>query len=512
MVSSYFLTLCLLCILPALSQGLICSCNDKKSCPSDQCETDGVCIHSLTRRNGHIKQRLECIPKDRLIPKDRPFVCEHSEARSHQFKSSCCKDEDLCNLSLNLTLDVDLDTDKQVLVGNQSDINIVHVIIFTLGAFIVLLVAGFFLCPIPQWRDKKLRGWPCCQAYMEVESLVLETQSYQTNATNITDLISTTGSSSGAGNPVLEERTIARQIELKERIGTGRFGEVYRGEWRAGNVAVKIFSTKDENSWFREVEIYQTCMLRHDNVLGFIAADNKDIGTWTQLWLVTQFMEKGSLYDYLTNNTINADQCLQICQDIVNGLAHLHLEILGTQGKPAIAHRDLKSKNILVRADGTCSIGDLGLAVRYSNNSLDIPPNSKVGTKRYLPPEVLKETINKDDFESYKRGDVYALGLVYWEVASRTRVEAFPTPSYQPPYSNLVGVDPSIEIMKKVVCDDMSRPDLPAAWRSSGEIEDTMYRTMTECWYEDPKARLPTLRITKNLTKLRKQLKSHLNT
>jgi serine/threonine protein kinase len=33
---------------------------------------------------------------------------------------------------------------------------------------------------------------------------------------------------------------------------------------------------------------------------------------------------------------------------IATGLAHLHEEIVGTQGKPAIAHRDLKSKNILV--------------------------------------------------------------------------------------------------------------------------------------------------------------------
>ena len=40
-------------------------------------------------------------------------------------------------------------------------------------------------------------------------------------------------------------------------------------------MAVKIFSSRDERSWFREVEIYQTVMLRHDNILGFIAADNK---------------------------------------------------------------------------------------------------------------------------------------------------------------------------------------------------------------------------------------------
>ena len=52
-------------------------------------------------------------------------------------------------------------------------------------------------------------------------------------------------------------------------------------------MAVKIFSSLDEKSWVREVEVYQTSMLRHDNILGFIAADNKDDGTWTQLWLVT---------------------------------------------------------------------------------------------------------------------------------------------------------------------------------------------------------------------------------
>ena len=34
---------------------------------------------------------------------------------------------------------------------------------------------------------------------------------------------------------------------------------------------------------------------------------------------------------------------------IVNGLAHLHMEVIGTQGKPAMAHRDVKTKNILVK-------------------------------------------------------------------------------------------------------------------------------------------------------------------
>ena len=58
---------------------------------------------------------------------------------------------------------------------------------------------------------------------------------------------------------------------------THRYGEVFRGKWRGEDVAVKKFITRDERSWFREAEIYQTIMLRHENILGFIAADNKGI-------------------------------------------------------------------------------------------------------------------------------------------------------------------------------------------------------------------------------------------
>lgn len=44
-----------------------------------------------------------------------------------------------------------------------------------------------------------------------------------------------------------------------------------------------------------------------------------------------------------------------------------------------------------------------------------------VGTKRYMAPEVLTETLNPDSFESFKCVDVYAFGLVLWEIARRAR-------------------------------------------------------------------------------------------
>lgn len=38
---------------------------------------------------------------------------------------------------------------------------------------------------------------------------------------------------------------------------------------------------------------------------------------------------------------------------------------------------------------------------------------------RYMAPEVLDDSINMKHFESFKRADIYAIGLVFWEIASR---------------------------------------------------------------------------------------------
>jgi len=94
---------------------------------------------------------------------------------------------------------------------------------------------------------------------------------------SLRDMIDLTTSGSGSGLPLLVRRSIARQVQLLDVIGKGRFGEVWRGRWRGENVAVNIFSSREKRSWFREAEIYLTVMLRHDNILVFIAAANKGI-------------------------------------------------------------------------------------------------------------------------------------------------------------------------------------------------------------------------------------------
>lgn len=64
------------------------------------------------------------------------------------------------------------------------------------------------------------------------------------------------------------QRTIAKQIQMVKQIGKGRYGEVWMGRWRGEKVAVKVFFTTEEASWFRETEIYQTVLMRHENILG----------------------------------------------------------------------------------------------------------------------------------------------------------------------------------------------------------------------------------------------------
>lgn len=66
-----------------------------------------------------------------------------------------------------------------------------------------------------------------------------------------------------------------------------------------------------------------------------MAADN---GTWTQLWLVSDYHEHGSLFDYLNRYTVTVEGMIKLSLSTASGLAHLHMEIVGTQGE-CLRHR-----------------------------------------------------------------------------------------------------------------------------------------------------------------------------
>ncbi|XP_022690036.1 TGF-beta receptor type-1-like isoform X2 [Varroa jacobsoni] len=469
---------------------LRCYCND---CTTSNytCETNGVCFAGTKRVDGDKYEfYYSCVGQEELQPPRKPLICETAETPNKQFvKVECCT-TDMCNQNLP-GIRNGTSTEKQVPTSPSYSANAT---LWLAGGILSVALAVLVVLSLTVYYSRRRKDRDMLERAEggESEPMILPPGS-------IRDLLDMTTSGSGSGLPLLVQRSIARQITLLETIGKGRFGEVWRGRWRSENVAVKIFSTRDERSWFREVEIYQTVMLRHDNILGFIAADNKDNGTWTQLWLVTDFHEKGSLFDYLMEHTVDPYTLSKMALTIANGISHLHMEIVGTQGKPAIAHRDIKSRNVLVKSDLTCAIADLGLAVRYDSatRSIDIPPNSHVGTKRYLSPEILDGTMAVHQFDSFKRADMYALGLVLWELCRRCSLIA---DEYQLPYFDVVAPDPSIEEMKHIVCDKKLRPTIPESWHTACPELVALSRIMAECWYENPAARLTALRVKKTVS------------
>lgn len=101
-------------------------------------------------------------------------------------------------------------------------------------------------------------------------------------------------------------------------------------------------------------------------------------------------------------------------------------------------------------------------------------------------------------FDSFKRADIYALGLILWEMSRRCNVGGI-YDEYQLPYYDVVPSDPTLEEMRKVVCFDRQRPSIPNRWQSY-EALHVMSKVMKECWYHNPAARLTALRIKKTLS------------
>lgn len=74
------------------------------------------------------------------------------------------------------------------------------------------------------------------------------------------------------------------------------------------------------------------------------------------------------------------------------------------QYKPGIAHRDLSSQNVLIREDGSCAIGDLGLALVLPGLT---PPPTWAPTRPQGPAAIMEvSTLDKD--EAYDNGGAAA--------------------------------------------------------------------------------------------------------
>ncbi|XP_063903991.1 bone morphogenetic protein receptor type-1B isoform X2 [Zophobas morio] len=437
-------------------------------------------------------RRYGCLPPDEgSLMQCKGHLVPHLERKSIQ----CCDNMDLCN------------KDLKPMYPDRPTPDAPQYSPFDSPPYIVLLTSVTFCITVCL-----IVIMICYLRYRKKQGLFHKDYPEKYPSMNIHrhHLIDDKSSGSGSGMPTLVQRTISKQIHMVSSVGKGRYGEVWLARWRGERVAVKVFFTTEEQSWFRETEIYQTVLMRHENILGFIAADIKGTGSWTQMLLITDYHENGSLYDYLQDHVLDSTTLLTMALSIASGLAHLHTEIFGTRGKPAIAHRDIKSKNILVKSNLECCIADFGLAVKYfsDTNEIDDPRCSSIvgtrsGTRRYMAPEILDSSINVRNFEAHKMADMYAFGLVLWEISRRciTGDKITTADEYQVPYYDCVPSDPSFDEMMQVVCVKNARPHIPIRWESEHVLK-TLAKVMQECWHSNPSVRLTALRVKKTLSKL----------
>ena len=207
---------------------------------------------------------------------------------------------------------------------------------------------------------------------------------------------------------LLPSRIKASHISLADKIAHGQFSSVWKGRCKSATetdrelleepeYAVKIFANMQKTAWSNEKQIYNS-MTANENILRFFGSDIYEPtgggGKSCEYWLITEYHPVGSLYDFLNQNLLDWVQIVSLINSFLEGLAYLHGE---TAPKGfAIAHRDLKSKNILVKNDlRSCCIGDFGLALKLENKNklASAEIRSKVGTKRYMSPGIQFESI-----------------------------------------------------------------------------------------------------------------------
>uniref|UniRef100_A0A3P8WVU1 Serine/threonine-protein kinase receptor n=1 Tax=Cynoglossus semilaevis TaxID=244447 RepID=A0A3P8WVU1_CYNSE len=291
-----------------------------------------------------------------------------------------------------------------------------------------------------------------------------------------------------------------KPLQLLEVKARGRFGCVWKGQMLNEHVAVKIFPIQNKESWENEGEILSATGMRHENILKFVAAEKRGSHLEAELWLITEFHERGSLCDFLKGNIISWNELCHVAESMARGLSYLHEDV--PLLKPAIAHRDFKSKNIMLKLDLTAVIGDFGLAVPFEAGKPPGETHGQVGTRRYMAPEVLEGAINFQR-DAFLRIDMYALGLVLWELVSRCKAADGPVCEYLLPFEDEVGHHPSLEDLQEVVVHKKMRPLFKDVWLKHCGLAQVC-ETAEECWDHDAEARLSAGCVEERISQIRR--------
>uniref|UniRef100_A0AAQ4PMW2 receptor protein-tyrosine kinase n=1 Tax=Gasterosteus aculeatus aculeatus TaxID=481459 RepID=A0AAQ4PMW2_GASAC len=201
-------------------------------------------------------------------------------------------------------------------------------------------------------------------------------------------------------------------VKIEEVIGSGEFGEVYRGRLKPVGkkeilVAIKTlkvgYSERQRRDFLSEASIMG--QFDQPNIIRLEGVVTKSRPTM----IITEFMENGALDSFLRQNDgqFPVIQLVGMLRGIASGMRYL--------AEMSYVHRDLAARNILVNSNLVCKVSDFGLSRYLEEDTSDPTYTSSLGGKipvRWTAPEAI----------AYRKftsaSDVWSYGIVTWEVMS----------------------------------------------------------------------------------------------
>ncbi|XP_008437706.1 MDIS1-interacting receptor like kinase 2-like [Cucumis melo] len=201
----------------------------------------------------------------------------------------------------------------------------------------------------------------------------------------------------------------AEHFNDKYCIGAGGSGKVYKVEMSTGD----IFAVKKLNFWDSDMgmenlksfksEVATLTEIRHRNIVKLHGFCSRGEHTF----LVYDFIERGCLWEVLRNEEdakeVDWVKRVEIVKGVAEALCYLHHDCV-----PAIVHRDVTAKNVLLDVDFEAHVADFGTARFLKFDALH--STAVVGTHGYMAPELAYTN------KATEKCDVYSFGVVSLEV------------------------------------------------------------------------------------------------